>query len=196
MYCIVGLGNFGNEYILTRHNIGFLVVDGLAAAGHVAFKPGKGEYWQAKCSLNDTEVTLLKPVTLMNNSGIAVLDFLEQQEIPLEHMLVVCDDFQLPMGTIRLRQNGTDGGHNGLASVIYHLQTDQFARLRCGIGSGVMPEEKTRMKDFVLEQFSKSELPIVRLMVERAQDACLSYIKDGIDRTMNRFNNKFIEESN
>jgi peptidyl-tRNA hydrolase, PTH1 family len=195
MYCIVGLGNFGNEYTLTRHNTGFLVVDELAATARAAFRPGKGEYWQAKCSLNDIEVALLKPVTFMNNSGIAVQEFLEQQEIPVDHMLVVCDDFQLPIGTIRLRQNGTDGGHHGLASVIYHVQTDQFARLRCGIASARMPTEKEKMKDFVLEQFSESELPIVKLMVERAHDACLSYIKDGIDRTMNRFNTQFIEES-
>jgi peptidyl-tRNA hydrolase, PTH1 family len=195
MYCIIGLGNFGNDYTLTRHNVGFLVVDEFAARAHTAFYPGKGEYWQAKCSLNDTEVALLKPVTFMNNSGIAVHEFLEKQEIPIDHILVVCDDFQLSLGTIRLRKNGTDGGHHGLSSVIYHLQTDQFARLRCGIGSAVMPLEKGKMKDFVLEQFSESELPNVKLMVERAHNACISYITNGIDRTMNRFNTQFIEES-
>jgi peptidyl-tRNA hydrolase, PTH1 family len=195
MNCIVGLGNFGNEYTLTRHNAGFLVVDQLAATARTAFQPGKGDYWQAQCSLNDTEVALLKPVTFMNNSGIAVQEFLEQQEIPIDQLLVVCDDFQLPLGTIRLKPHGTDGGHHGLASVIYHLQTDQFARLRCGIASAMMPAEKRDMKDFVLERFTESELPVVKSMVERAHNACLSCIKDGIDRTMNRFNTQFIEES-
>jgi peptidyl-tRNA hydrolase, PTH1 family len=194
MYCIVGLGNHGNEYIQTRHNVGFMVVDEFAAAAQVAFHPGKGEYWLAQCSLNNVEVTLLKPVTFMNSSGMAVQEFLQQKAIPLNRLLVVCDDFQLPLGTIRLRQNGTDGGHNGLSSVIYHLQTDQFARLRCGIASAMMPAEKNKMKDFVLEQFSKSEFPDVKSMVEHARDACISYIEDGIDRTMNRFNTKLNEE--
>jgi peptidyl-tRNA hydrolase, PTH1 family len=195
MYCIVGLGNHGSEYEKTRHNVGFLVVDELAAASRVAFRPGKGEYWFAQSSLNNEEVTLLKPTTFMNNSGLAVQDFLNQWEIPVEKLLIVCDDFQLPLGTIRLRQNGTDGGHNGLSSVIYHLQTDQFARLRCGIASVAMPEDKTKMKDFVLEQFSEFEFPNVKLMLERARDACMSYIEYGIDRTMNRFNTKLNEEN-
>jgi len=195
MYCIVGLGNHGREYIQTRHNVGFLVVDEFAAATGVTFRPGKGEYWLAQCSLNNREVALIKPATFMNNSGVAVHEFMEQQEIPLDNLLVVCDDFQLPLGTLRLRQNGTDGGHNGLLSVIYHVQTDQFARLRCGIASAMMPAEKTKMKDFVLEKFSESEFPDVKLMVERACDTCRSYIEDGINRTMNRFNAKLGEES-
>lgn len=195
MYCIVGLGNHGSEYIQTRHNVGFMVVDEFATVTGVTFRPGKGEYWFAQCSLNNIEIALLKPATFMNNSGIAVQDFLEQKKIPFDNLLVVCDDFQLPLGTIRLRQNGTDGGHNGLSSIIYHLQTDQFARIRCGISSVMMPAEKTKMSDFVLEQFSKSEVPNVKLMVGRARDACLSYIENGINRTMNQFNIQLSEES-
>ncbi|MBN1397965.1 MAG: aminoacyl-tRNA hydrolase, partial [Bacteroidetes bacterium] len=129
-------------------------------------------------------------------SGLAVLEFLYQKEIPIDKLLVVCDDFQLPLGTIRLRQNGTDGGHNGLSSVIYHLQTDQFARLRCGIASSEMPAEKTKMKDFVLEKFSGPELPFVKVMICRARDACMSYIEEGISRAMTRFNAKTGEENN
>lgn len=196
MYCIVGLGNPGNEYIQTRHNVGFHVIDELAAAAGTDFRPGKGEYWFAESSLNNTEVALLKPATYMNNSGLAVLEFLYQKEIPIDKLLVVCDDFQLPLGTIRLRQNGTDGGHNGLSSVIYHLQTDQFARLRCGIASSEMPAEKTKMKDFVLEKFSGPELPFVKVMICRARDACMSYIEEGISRAMTRFNAKTGEENN
>jgi PTH1 family peptidyl-tRNA hydrolase len=172
-----------------------MVVDEFATVTGVTFRPGKGEYWFAQCSLNNIEIALLKPATFMNNSGIAVQDFLEQKKIPFDNLLVVCDDFQLPLGTIRLRQNGTDGGHNGLSSIIYHLQTDQFARIRCGIASVMMPAEKTKMSDFVLEQFSKSEVPNVKLMVGRARDACLSYIENGINRTMNQFNIQLSEES-
>ena len=137
-----------------------------------------------------SSVTVLKPVTYMNNSGIAVHEFLEQQQIALENILIVCDDFQLPIGTIRLRKDGSDNGHNGLSSIIYHLQTDQFARLRCGIASDSMPLEKSKMKDFVLDRFPESELRIVENMVERARDACISFIMDGIDQAMNKFNAK------
>ena len=196
MYCIVGLGNHGKEYSKTRHNVGFLVVNELAAATSAEFRPGKGEYWIAKSSLNNIDIALLKPATFMNDSGIAVQDFLHQMDIPVERLLIVCDDFQLPLGSIRLRQNGTDGGHNGLSSVIYHLQTDQFARLRCGIASELIPLDKSKMKDFVLDQFSDFEIPKVKLMVERARDACMSYVENGIDQTMNRFNIKLNEENN
>ncbi|RPI06778.1 MAG: aminoacyl-tRNA hydrolase [Ignavibacteriae bacterium] len=194
MVLIVGLGNPGNEYSRTRHNIGFMVVDLLAASLDARFQPGKGEFWQAQCSLKNIGVTVLKPVTFMNNSGRAVQEFLEQYETALADVLIVCDDFQLPIGTIRLRSDGSDSGHHGLSSVIYHLQTDQFARLRCGIASASMPPEKSKMKDFVLDQFPESELRIVETMIERARDACLSFITDGTERTMNKFNSKPPEE--
>jgi PTH1 family peptidyl-tRNA hydrolase len=115
MYLIVGLGNPGKEYNNTRHNTGFMVVNQLAEFTGAAFQPGKGEYWQAKCSLNNADVIVLKPVTYMNNSGIAVQEFLEKHKVAPEKILIVCDDFQLPIGSIRLRPAGTDGGHNGLA---------------------------------------------------------------------------------
>jgi peptidyl-tRNA hydrolase, PTH1 family len=188
MHLIVGLGNPGNDYAWTRHNVGFLVANHLAASLNVSFHAGKGEFWLAQCSLKNVEITILKPVTYMNNSGIAVREFLEQEEIALETILVVCDDFQLPMGTIRLRRDGSDNGHHGLASIIYHLQTDQFARLRCGIASTSMPVEKSKMKDFVLERFLEPELSIVKNMVEQARDACTSFVLDGIDQAMNKFN--------
>jgi len=188
MYCIVGLGNPGSRYQFTRHNIGFLVVDELARRAGIALKPGKGEFWFASCSLKDTDITLLKPVTYMNNSGTAVLDLLNQEACPKENILVVCDELQLPLGTIRLRPNGSDGGHHGLSSVIYHLQTDEFPRLRCGIGPVIAAEELLRMKDFVLEPFLDSEVSAVEQMIKRSADACISYISDGITIAMNRFN--------
>ena len=194
MYLIVGLGNPGSEYIWTRHNVGFLVADQLAASMGAQFHAGKGEFWLAESSLKNIEITVLKPVTYMNNSGVAVQEFLERQQIALENILIVCDDFQLPIGTIRLRKDGSDSGHNGLSSVIYHLQTDQFARLRCGIASVSMPSEKSKMKDFVLDKFPESELRIVENMVERARDTSISFVMDGIDQTMNKFNAKQSEE--
>ena len=195
MHLIIGLGNPGREYELTRHNLGFLVADELASSARSAFQPGKGEYWLAKCSLNESTFIVLKPVTYMNNSGIAVEDFLQREGISLGHTLVVCDDFQLPLGTVRLRPSGSDGGHNGLASIIYHLQTDQFPRLRCGIASGTIPAEKSLMADFVLERFAKSEMPEVKRMVHRAKEASIAFVEDGIDGAMNRFNSPPSEET-
>jgi peptidyl-tRNA hydrolase, PTH1 family len=194
MYLIVGLGNPGSEYARTRHNVGFLVADRLAGSMDANFHAGKGEFWLAECSLKNVEVTVLKPTTYMNNSGTAVLEFLERQQITLENILIVCDDFQLPLGTMRIRKEGSDSGHNGLSSIIYHLQTDQFARLRCGIASVSMPVEKSKMKDFVLDSFPEPELSIVENMVERARDACTTFIMDGIDQAMNKFNAKPSEE--
>ena len=194
MYLIVGLGNPGNEYTRTRHNVGFMVADRLAASMDAQFHAGKGEFWLAQCSLKNIEITVLKPVTYMNDSGIAVQEFLEQQQIALENILIVCDDFQLPIGTIRLRKDGSDSGHHGLSSIIYHLQTDQFARLRCGIASMSMPVEKSKMKEFVLDSFRESEWSCVENMVERARDACTSFVMDGIDQAMNSFNAKPSEE--
>jgi PTH1 family peptidyl-tRNA hydrolase len=188
MHLIVGLGNPGNQYQFTRHNIGFLVVDELAKSAGVTFKPGKGEFWFAHCSLKNTDVTLLKPLTYMNNSGIAVLEFLEQDNIAKENILIVCDELQLTLGTIRLRPNGSDGGHNGLSSVIYHLQTEEVPRLRCGIGQGTVLEEPISMKDFVLESFADSEIQSVEQMIKNAADACITFISEGISSAMNRHN--------
>lgn len=188
MFFIVGLGNPGNDYIHTRHNLGFDVVDKVADEWKLRWKEGKGEYVFAVGSLKDVEFGLAKPLTYMNNSGDAVADIVGRFEVPLAQLLVVCDDFQLPLGVLRLRPGGSDGGHNGLYSIIYQLQSDQFPRLRCGIGSLTMPTDKNLMADFVLEQFSKEELPRAKQMVERAREASLSFIEQGIDRTMNMFN--------
>jgi peptidyl-tRNA hydrolase, PTH1 family len=193
MHLIIGLGNPGSRYADTRHNLGFLVVDEIAKHCKVDFKPAKGEYWLANCSLNDTDVAVLKPVTYMNDSGVAVREFLEQCEVPLENLIVICDDFRLPLGTIRIRNNGSDGGHNGLSSIIYHLQSHQLPRLRCGIASANMPVDKTMMKDFVLENFHPSEIAAVNQMILRARDACLVYLKDGIEQAMNQFNANLLE---
>ena len=124
----------------------------------------------------------------MNNSGFAVRELSDRFQVPLDKLLVVCDDFQIPLGSLRLRAQGSDGGHNGLASVILELRTDAFPRLRCGIGSGKMPADKTDMKDFVLDEFDAAELPLVREMVGRASDASVSFVARGIEAAMNEFN--------
>jgi PTH1 family peptidyl-tRNA hydrolase len=188
MVLVVGLGNPGRSYEGTRHNLGYEVVDLLARAAGTEFKPGRGEYWDAPCSLKSIDVVLLKPTTFMNDSGVAVQDALERYGIAVDQLLVVCDDFQLPLGTLRLRPRGSDGGHNGLASIIYHLQSDEFPRLRCGIGSPAMPADKELMADFVLTRFTPEELPAARTTAERARDACTVCITEGFGTAMNQFN--------
>jgi peptidyl-tRNA hydrolase, PTH1 family len=190
MVVIIGLGNPGKQYAHTRHNVGFRVVDALADRLKCAFRPGKGEFVAATGSLNDDTIVLAKPVTSMNESGIAVKDIVDRFEVALESILVVVDDFQIPLGSLRLRPSGSDGGHNGLYSIIYHLQSETFPRLRCGIGSARMPAEKSFMADFVLTKFTADEETIFAEMVDRAADACLSFAGDGIDKTMSLFNRK------
>jgi PTH1 family peptidyl-tRNA hydrolase len=196
MYCIVGLGNPGQLYTTTRHNLGFMVVDSIAEMLHKELHPARGEFWSANCSFKNFEIALIKPVTFMNDSGAAVADFIEQHSVAIDHILIICDDFHIPLGSLRLRPYGSDGGHRGLASVIYHLGTDQFPRLRCGIGSGSIPAEKASLAGFVLEPFPESEYKRVISLVELARDAALSFVENGVQRTMSRFNSREEECSN
>jgi peptidyl-tRNA hydrolase, PTH1 family len=190
MFFVIGLGNPESRYSETRHNIGFDVADAIAGKLHVSFKPGHGEYLIASGSVADTSVAIVKPLTYMNESGLAVQELQEHFGATPDKMLVVCDDFQLPLGQLRLRLRGSDGGHNGLYSIIYHLQSDEFARLRCGIGSDSMPREKHLLADFVLERFTRDERLIVGTMIGKAVDACLLAVTDGMSKSMNEFNKK------
>ncbi len=181
---IVGLGNPGAQYRETRHNVGFLVVEELCNRFHAALRPGKGDYLIARTFAEGIGVHLAAPVTFMNNSGAAVLDILERYQIPQRELLVVVDDFALPLGMLRWRMKGSDGGHNGLASIIYALNSHEFSRLRCGIGTDTMPP-KADMAAFVLSRFEQTELPAVQDMVKRAADACLEFVRTGHPRPIN-----------
>ena len=184
---VVGLGNPGEEYHNTRHNVGFLVIDELCRRFKKNLKSGEGDYLLAHARIGDRAAILVKPLTYMNNTGIAVAEVLERFNTPQQHALVVADDFALPLGTLRIRTKGSDGGHNGLYSVIYHLNTNKFPRVRCGIKKDVMPP-KTEMADFVLSPFEDDEHERVKDMVGRAADAVTEFATSGIARTMNRFN--------
>ncbi len=188
MHFLVGLGNPGQEYQNTRHNIGFDVLDVISERLKIPFKPGKGDFEIGFGSFKNCEMALVKPLTYMNNSGEAILDIRNRYDTPLERFLVLCDDFQLPLGQLRLRPEGSDGGHNGLNSVIYHLKSTSFPRLRCGIASEHLPTDKRLMAQYVLEPFTPDERPAVRSMVLRASDASLLFVTDGIQKTMNHFN--------
>ena len=190
MIILTGLGNPGYEYDSTRHNIGFRILDRLSEDLRIRLRPGKGDYLFGVGSFTAVEVGLLKPLTFMNNSGEAVLDIRNRYDIPLERFLILCDDFQLPLGQLRLRPDGSDGGHNGLSSVIYHLKSNSFPRLRCGIASEHMPSDKTTMARFVLDPFDRNEQTVVSSMIDRAVEASLCVLSDGLESAMNRYNRK------
>lgn len=184
---IVGLGNPGQEYAGTRHNLGFDVVDLCALKLRYPWRPGKGDYLIAGHSAEEGSVIFAKPLTYMNNSGSAVADLLNHYPVSSLRLLVVVDDLALPLGSIRMRPRGSDGGHNGLHSIIYHLGSDEFPRLRCGIGREEAPSGES-LPGFVLSRFEPGERVTVTDMVERAAGACMEFAVAGIERAMNRFN--------
>jgi PTH1 family peptidyl-tRNA hydrolase len=188
MTAVIGLGNPGTEYEWTRHNVGFLVVDALCDGLHAQFKGGKGDYLTAGGDYRGTSVLLVKPLTYMNNSGLAVADLIQHHSLELKDILIVCDDFNLPLGKIRLRPKGSDGGHNGLYSIIYQLQTEEFPRMRCGIGTPGSSGQDFDATSFVLSVFSRAERLDLRTMVKEARDAALCFSAEGIDTTMSRWN--------
>ena len=200
MKLIIGLGNPGSKYELTRHNIGFIALDFFASFLNIKFLEGKGDWLEAKGKIGSEDVYLIKPTTYMNNSGIAVAEFIERheaelteitEEIDLKDILIVVDDFQIPIGMIRVRKNGSDGGHNGLASIIYHLESDDFPRMRIGIGKEVVPS-KEEFIDFVLGIFEKEEIEILKKMMPFYIDCMKSFVTDGLTKTMNNYNKIFI----
>jgi len=184
---IAGLGNPGPVYERTRHNIGFMVVDELSRRLGVAFDRGPGEYLLASRARGNVTIHLMKPSTYMNNSGTAVVEAADLHALIPTVLLVVIDDFQLPLGVLRLRARGSDGGHKGLASVISHFGTEDIPRLRCGIGKEVMPPPEKR-RDFVLAPFDQGELAVAREMVARAADAASLFATSGIHYAMNMYN--------
>ena len=193
--CVVGLGNPGRRYASTRHNVGFNVVAALSQSMRSSMKEGRGDFLFSECALESHRFLLATPLTYMNESGTALLQIMEQFNVAVSDLLIVVDDFQLPLGTLRIRENGSDGGHNGLASVIYQLQTDNIRRLRVGIAGATCPveERKELMAAYVLSPFDKEEAPQAATMITHARDAVLALITHGIQFAMNNFNRSFLD---
>ena len=182
-HAIIGLGNPGDRYAKTRHNAGFIVIDELARRWQADFRPGKGSYVFAK--VNAQDAILMKPTTYMNNSGQAVRHLLDYFKIEDADSMIVFDDLDIDFPEIRLRKQGGAGTHKGMKSVIQHLGTHDFPRLRMGIGG----EQGQRLsEDFVLENYSKHDLDILPEQVDKAADAIEFWLRDGMDQAMNRFN--------
>lgn len=185
IWLIVGLGNPGAEYERTRHNLGFMLVDLLAAEYGAQVKRTECRALVGRAEIAGEAVELVKPQTYMNLSGEAVKCLLQKEERSRERLIVISDDLALPFGKVRIRPQGTHGGQNGLRSIIDRLGTNEFIRLRIGIA----PEHPiSNAKNFVLERFSKSEADKVEEILKTSADAVRTVISDGVERAMAEFN--------
>jgi len=183
-YLIIGLGNIGAEYELTRHNIGFLTIDRLADNHKVELIQDR-HVFKGEFKYKGRPIHLIKPTTYMNLSGKAMQYWLQQLSIPVEHALVLTDDVALPFGKLRLRAKGSDAGHNGLKNIEQMLGTARYPRLRMGIGNEF---PKGQQINYVLGKFTREELDQLPDIMDRAIEICLGFCTIGIERTMNQFN--------
>jgi PTH1 family peptidyl-tRNA hydrolase len=183
-FLIVGLGNMGVEYVGTRHNAGFMIADKLV--GDASFESCRyGD--MARIRVKNCELLVLKPSTFMNLSGVAVRYWMNKEKLPLENLLILVDDIALPFGAIRLRQGGSDAGHNGLKNIASELGTQSFSRLRFGVGNDF---PKGGQVDFVLGQFPEEEMKQMPERLAMASDAVKAYCLSGISFAMTHYNNK------
>ena len=189
-YLVVGLGNIGAEYAGTRHNIGFMILDAWAQASNVVFEPGRyGD--QAVVHDKGREFHLLKPSTYMNLSGNAVRYWLQKLDLPMDHLLIICDDINLPFGTLRLRRSGSDGGHNGLANITEMLESRDWARLRVGVGHDFAQGQQI---DYVLSGFSEEQRTEIPEIAKRIIGGIRTWCFVGMDKAMTQLNTKQTEQ--
>lgn len=185
MKLIVGLGNIGDKYSMTRHNAGFMVLDRWAIQEGFSFKnEGKLKAYLSKIKFNGEDILLAKPTTFMNLSGEAVRAIMDYYKVDLKDILIIYDDISLDLGRIRYRGNGSDGGHNGIKSIIKHTGSQDFARLKIGIG----PQPNIPSENYVLQNFPKEQLDELKEVLDRAIDSVKFYLDNGIEKTQNKYN--------
>ena len=185
-YLIVGLGNIGDEYAMTRHNIGFMILDAFAKASNITFTPERyGDV--ARMRLKNAQLILLKPSTYMNLSGNAVRYWRDKEGIATENILVIVDDLALPFGAIRIKQRGSDAGHNGLKNIAAMLGTQAYPRLRFGIGNDY---QRGQQIEYVLGAFTLDQRQQLPTRIEVATEAIKAFCLSGLDFAMCNFNNK------
>tara|TARA_B100000029_G_scaffold514466_1_gene617423 strand:- start:1228 stop:1791 length:564 start_codon:yes stop_codon:yes gene_type:complete len=180
---IVGLGNPGTQYANTKHNIGFCVVDQLAYSHSADFKLGKGNYMYSK----HNDITFLKPLTYMNDSGVAVKEYIDYFNIDIDQLLVIYDDADLMIGEFKFKSKGSSAGQKGIDSIIYHLNTDQFSRLKIGIGN---KDNKKPLKSYVLSPFEESDSLLMEETINDCCEAVKFFLNHSINETMNKYNKK------
>ncbi|MGG0186006.1 aminoacyl-tRNA hydrolase [Bacillus rhizoplanae] len=186
MKLIVGLGNPGREYELTRHNIGFMAVDELSKRWNIPLNEQKFKGLFGAGFVNGEKVILLKPLTYMNLSGESIRPLMDYYKIDIEDFVVMYDDLDIPVGKLRLRMKGSAGGHNGVKSTIAHLGTQEFQRIRMGIDR---PKNGMKVVDYVLGRFTVDEMPEVERAIKKSADACEEWLKAPFLQVMNTFNN-------
>lgn len=185
MKLIAGLGNIGEKYLFTRHNAGFMSVDKIALDEGLTFKEEKKlKCFLTKFKYNGEDILLIKPTTFMNLSGEAVIAVMNYYKIEVKDILIIYDDISLDLSKIRFRANGSDGGHNGIKSIIKHTGTKDFDRLKIGIG----PQPPIPSEAFVLQNFSKEQLEDLKQTLKRTVEAIKYYLDNGIEKTQNRYN--------
>jgi peptidyl-tRNA hydrolase, PTH1 family len=189
-FLIIGLGNPGREYRETRHNIGFMVLDRLAVKLNARFTRLQSKALVASVNYLDRKIILAKPQTFMNLSGQSVQGLIHFYKLPLENLLIAHDDLDLPVGTIRIRPDGGSAGQKGMSSTIERLGTDEFPRLRLGIGR---PPGQMQAPDYVLQDFSNADLTVISETLNRAVEAALMWVTDGLDVAMNKYNGSIRE---
>jgi PTH1 family peptidyl-tRNA hydrolase len=182
---VAGLGNPGDKYRRTRHNLGFLVIDVLAARGDARAARDEDDAWVAEAEVAGEPTLLVKPQSFMNRSGVPIERLLVKQELAPKDLVVVVDDAALEIGTLRIRERGTHGGHNGLRSIIDLLGTDEFPRVRVGIRKEEPPED---LAAFVLAEFPPEDVLVVQEIVGWAADAVACLLREGAEEAMNRYN--------
>lgn len=187
MYIVIGLGNPGKNYVNTRHNVGFDTIDILAKRNNININKIKFKSIFGEGSIGNEKVLLVKPQTYMNNSGIAVKEIFQFYKIPIENILVIVDDIDIGFSQIRIRLKGSAGSHNGMKSIINHLQKDNFPRIKIGIGEKYEDQD---LADFVLGRFSKNEQILIDESILTAAEAVEMIIKEDINNAMNKYNIK------
>lgn len=187
MFIVVGLGNPGKDYTNTRHNIGFDTIDLLANRNNININKIKFKSVYGEGKIGEEKVLLVKPQTYMNNSGIALREIVSYYKIPTENVIVIVDDIDIDFSQVRIRKKGSAGSHNGLKSIIYHLQSEDFPRIKIGIGK---KREGQDLANFVLSKFSKEERTIIEESILTGAESVETIIKFGIDTAMNEFNKK------
>ncbi len=185
-YLIIGLGNIGDEYVNTRHNIGFKILDALASASNISFEPNRYAD-TAKLKIKGRPVLLVKPSTYMNLSGKAVNYYMQSEKIAPENILVITDDLALPFGALRMRTKGSAGGHNGLKHIIETLNSPKFTRIKFGVGSEFSAGKQV---DYVLGKWSPEEKSQLQERLEIATEMAKSFVSIGAAQTMTHFNGK------
>ncbi len=185
-WIVAGLGNPGEQYEYTRHNAGFLVADALGDKGDFPIQKLKYHALTNTAEIGGQGVLVMKPTTFMNLSGEAVGEAARFYKIPADHVLIISDDVDLPLGKLRIRRSGSAGGHNGLKSIIQHLGTDQFPRLRVGVGGKPNPDYD--MADWVLSKVTGEDRKLLEETVKRAADAVECILKSGVEPAMNKYN--------